>query len=349
MAVSMRQVGSSERWRGALTALALIGSSVLLTLAIAEAAMRFAYRHITTTADNYSYFARRWYDAHAAEISAAGFREREYSPHAAAGVVRIAVIGDSFTFGSGIELNQRLTNRLEAELNRRGGRFEVLNFGKPGHETEHEIETLRQVLDEAHPDFVLVQWFVNDVEGRNKQRPQPLPLLPSIRVDYFLKRHSALYFFLNKGWVQLQVSQGWVKSKDDYMKERFGDPHSPASEAGTRAFKELLLMPRAAGIGVGAFLYPPLDGIDGDPKRFSNGFIIDRTLATCREINVRCVDLRPDLMRLQPLEKRWANELDHHPSGETNRVATQAVLRAFEQDWLALALNRARSCSSNPA
>lgn len=96
-------------------------------------------------------------------------------------------------------------------------------------------------------------------------------------------------------------------------------------------------MPRAAGIGVGAFLYPKLDGIEGDPKGFSNGFIIDRTLATCREINVRCVNLRPNLARLQPLERRWANELDHHPSGETNRVAAQAVLRAFEQEWLALA------------
>jgi hypothetical protein len=53
-------------------------------------------------------------------------------------------------------------------------------------------------------------------------------------------------------------------------------------------------MPRAAGIGVGAFLYPKLDGIEGDPKGFSNRFIIDRTLATCREINVRCVHLRPD-------------------------------------------------------
>lgn len=92
------------------------------------------------------------------------------------------------------------------------------------------------------------------------------------------------------------------------QKEWFGDPHSPANEAGTRTFKELLLMPRAAAIGVGAFLYPKLDEIERDPKGFSNGFIIDRTLATCREINVRCVDLRPDSLE----------------TGRTNSITTPA-------------------------
>ena len=163
---------SVRSWRGALLACTLIAVSLGIALALSEAVTRLAYRHITTTDDNSSHFARRWRDAHEGELDARGFRTRAYSEFSAPGVTRIAVIGDSFTFGSGIEIGDRLTNRIEAQLNARGKQpFEVLNFGKTGQETEDEIETLRTVLERAHPDFVLIQWFVTTSKaGRSNDR-----------------------------------------------------------------------------------------------------------------------------------------------------------------------------------
>jgi hypothetical protein len=77
--------------------------------------------------------------------------------------------------------------------------------------------------------------------------------------------------------------------------------------------------------------------VDGDPLRFSEAYLIDRALDSCGRVRVRCLDLRPSLGQLQPPQKRWVNMFDHHPNGEANRVAAQAVLEAFEQEWLALA------------
>jgi hypothetical protein len=327
-------------WRGALQACALIAVSTGLSLAAAEAVTRLVYRHVTTTDDNYSYFARRWRDAHTGELDSDGFRTQPYAEFPAPGVTRIAVIGDSFTFGSGIEAADRLTNRIEAHLNARGKRrFEVLNFGKTGQETEDEIETMRTVLARAHPDVVLIQWFVNDVESRPKQRPQAWPLLPSARVDYFLKARSALYFLLNRSWVQIQIRGGWVQSYEDYMRERFTDPSAAASIDAKRKFEALMTLPRAARVGVGAFFYPQLEAVGGDLGHFPNEFLLERMLATCRGLGVHCVDLRGPLTALQPQE-RWVNQFDHHPGAEANRVAAAAVLAEFEQEWLAIAAAR---------
>lgn len=59
-------------------------------------------------------------------------RMAEISPAPAAGVTRLVAIGDSVTFGWGVEVNDSLPALLEAELNRRGHKVEVLNAGVPG-------------------------------------------------------------------------------------------------------------------------------------------------------------------------------------------------------------------------
>jgi hypothetical protein len=62
-----------------------------------------------------------------------GFRERDFQLEKPANVYRITVIGDSLTFGNGIEEQDRVSNlleqRLNADQNRGNVDYEVLNFG----------------------------------------------------------------------------------------------------------------------------------------------------------------------------------------------------------------------------
>src|SRR5258706_9667952 len=74
-------------------------------------------------------------------ISAAGFRDREWTKEKPKGTTRIAVLGDSFVFGSGVDADARMTNLLEARL---GGPTEVLNFGVPGYGTDQEWLLLKR-------------------------------------------------------------------------------------------------------------------------------------------------------------------------------------------------------------
>jgi lysophospholipase L1-like esterase len=74
------------------------------------------------------------------------------------------VIGDSVTFGSGVALGERFSDRLEVLLGERLGReVEVLNFGVGGYDTLQEVATLEDVGLRFQPDLVIVGYCVNDL------------------------------------------------------------------------------------------------------------------------------------------------------------------------------------------
>lgn len=92
-----------------------------------------------------------------------GFRDREHSVLKPEGVFRILVLGDSITQGLGVRDDAEVfTAVLERELEASPGRFEVLNFGVSGYNTQQEVETLRQKGLVYAPDLVVLAYCSND-------------------------------------------------------------------------------------------------------------------------------------------------------------------------------------------
>ena len=159
--------------------LILLGISVSIALLIAEFVIRVAFRDVSTTSDNSSYFAQRWYSLHPPALNEWGFREGDVSRFKSPGTYRIAIIGDSYTYGQGILVDGRFSNLLQYELNKSNGRYEVRNFGRPGAETDDHLQILNEVVLDLSPDFVLLQWSVNDVEISHSRRAVMIRLVPS--------------------------------------------------------------------------------------------------------------------------------------------------------------------------
>jgi lysophospholipase L1-like esterase len=99
-----------------------------------------------------------------------GFREREFAVPKPAEVCRIMVLGDSFTWGKGVWVEERYTNLTETYLNEAypDRTFEVLSFGFPGSPTTRERDALRDYKDETDPDLIVVGFVINDPQTKSQ-------------------------------------------------------------------------------------------------------------------------------------------------------------------------------------
>ena len=93
-----------------------------------------------------------------------GFRDRDIELAKPEGVARVAVLGDSYTFGHGVALEDTIPRRLEDAIAQLQGSLpvEVLNLGISGYNTELQVDLLRSRGLVFEPDLVLVLYYVND-------------------------------------------------------------------------------------------------------------------------------------------------------------------------------------------
>jgi lysophospholipase L1-like esterase len=92
-----------------------------------------------------------------------GFRSNPLTARRA-GIRRMVVVGDSWTFGPAVPLEAVFSQRLEALLNRDGTHWEVFNLAMPGWNTANELSALHVFLDKLDPDVVVICPTSNDID-----------------------------------------------------------------------------------------------------------------------------------------------------------------------------------------
>lgn len=301
-----------------------------------EVAARLVFADVKTTADNSSYFAARWRASHVRLHNHLGFREREFDPVPVPGAYRIAVVGDSFTWGQGLDAPDRLTNRLERALRHEGVAAEVLNFGQPGANLQRNLENLETALDSARPDFVLLQWFENDMMDPPAHPPRDARL--GWKLHPYLNRYSALYFLANNAFQRWLIYPGYLPRYGRYVIENFKEPDGLLVDVMHRRLLAIFELARSREVPLAAVLWPYVDSLS-DYTTFS--FLMDQTLATCQSKNVRCIDLRPVLRQGVEAGDLVVDEFDGHPNALANALAAEAVLDALGPEWRAAAAAKA--------
>lgn len=93
-------------------------------------------------------------------INSLGLRDREYPPDPPAGAVRLLFMGDSFTEGFGVELDDTFVKGIERRLNasppRPGGRYEAVNMGVASFSPLLEYLFLRELLPRLRGHLLLL-------------------------------------------------------------------------------------------------------------------------------------------------------------------------------------------------
>jgi lysophospholipase L1-like esterase len=292
----------------------------------AEYAARFAFRHAHSSGNAGDFIAAQG-GGPAIVLNRLGFREREIppkNPHR----YRVVVVGDSFTWGQGIEVSRRFSNLLEGFL---GPRYEILNFGRPGNDMPEHLEVLEEALTVA-PDFVLLQLYINDFETRQMQRPRPYPLLPS-EADHDLERSSVLYDLMNRQWASVQATLGVVDSYPEYMARNLRDPDSPNSRLAFGMLRQFFERCRQARVACGAVLFPAPDAMGPNGSHYPFGYLHERVQATCASEQVHCLDLVPAFSTIPDPRSMWVSPFDAHPNAMANQRASREILQQFAPLW----------------
>jgi hypothetical protein len=305
----------------------LAGVVTLATLSALEFAARWMLSDIGTTGHRTTYLSQRWYAANPPRVNRVNFREREFTQSAAPGVLRIALVGDSFTYAPGIMEVERISNRLEAGLNSsRGDKFEVLNFGQSGANYEEHEVNLRLALEMAKPHYVLLQWYLNDLDDPTDPRPRPYQL--GSFFHYQLSAVSVLYYLAAQVFVDAQIKLGVIDVDSYYA--RFLDPTDPVARRADARFRRVLDVARDANVPIAVYLWPELTRpLDTSP----NDALIDQLLKTCLVEKIECVDLRPALRSERKHERLIVNRFDTHGSAEANAMAADLLLVRFGDQW----------------
>lgn len=99
------------------------------------------------------------YDVH---INKLGLRDGDIGPKRP-DVYRIAAIGDSFTYGWGVDIAQSWPKVLEQLLRASGRQIEVINCGKPGAGPPFYADLAERAIPVLQPDLVIVAPLQDDI------------------------------------------------------------------------------------------------------------------------------------------------------------------------------------------
>jgi hypothetical protein len=309
-----------SRWRGRHPQRVALAISLGFVLLLGEGLARIwsvtwpATQGFPTASD------QLWLRRHV-ETNREGFRDREHELAKPSGTRRVVVIGDSYTFGVGIERPEdRLSDLLAASVGGPDlGRVEVLNAGLPYSHTLQHIEFLERTLAYA-PDLVLLLYVFNDIEYlQSGTRPTAVTGSPASIVDRLnpmraLFKNSYLYqqLYLRFRHLYWRFSPGAVLPPDPYESPEVLSRH-------LLDLARFVDVARSAGAAARIVPFNLKVLLPGDRERIEA--FIQRMLAADLPVWPAA-----DAFQGAAYDELIVNAMDHHPNERANRALAAALL-----------------------
>ena len=272
-------------------------------------------------------------------INSLGFRDRELTAAKVPGEYRILCLGDSFTFGTGVPLEDAWPRLLEGVLTERRAAFTTANLGIYSLNVLQQEAWLRRVLAERQVEADHVLWclYINDASGPGFTAEEQVlspeahwiqrlgltsgvwergtEATPAMKRTMAVRRVSALadflayrlYGALHSAATMRGYLDNWSESGEDLQKVR-------------ASLERVAALCRNRGLRLSVCMYPSLIGSfdENHPYAAAHEALADMAA----ELELEYFDLRAPLAGLRP-DGLWAHLHDQHP----NRAANERVAR----------------------
>jgi hypothetical protein len=254
-------------------------------------------------------------------LNAWGFRGPEVAERPDPGVMRVAVVGDSETFGAALPEEKTLTGCVQAALDAAdpARRHEVLNLGVPGYNTVQELQVVRTRVPGLHPHAVVLYYVLNDAEltpravllHRGPVRSSHLGLLAA---------------YVRKSW---PADPAALRGQMD-IASYYRHLHEPERfEVTRRLIQEMADALGERGVRFVLVIAPEIYDVPGFNKRYPYREIHQR-LAALASPGLEVVDPLDRLAAAGQRPRRfWVNEGDPHKNEQANRIIAGAVAEAL--------------------
>lgn len=147
------------------------------------------------------------------------YRGKHYQKKKKKGVYRIAVIGDSFTMGSGVGEDETYVRRTEERLNSKiNDAIEVINFGVAGYNLPEYDEVLKNVITQYQPDQIVIGFCGDNDHYKNGVDYQLNERIVKEEQDVYF--HSFLKKILKRSLTKKQ-SQVYKEYQKNHINEYF--------------------------------------------------------------------------------------------------------------------------------
>ncbi len=231
--------------------------------------------------------------------------------------LRVVTLGDSYTFGWGVNDEQTYPAQL-AERLREGLGFQdvqVLNAGVPGFNTMQEASYLASRWDELRPDLVVLGFVMNDAEP-----PRIAPRDPRERFG-----EASLWLLeellLRSGW-----TDGWLTSRAQRQRAyplQF-EPGAPEGTVCRRSLGEIAARCEEHSVPLLLFILPDMTVLPKTPGatyRFEGVHTVVRGWG--EELGLPTVDLLPLFAAVDPVAMQVPG--DGHPSALALEIFAEAM------------------------
>jgi len=261
-------------------------------------------------------------------INSDGFRGEEYTPEPLEGTRRIAVMGDSETFGFTMIEEKTLPGNLQLILNSESGkRYEVLNFGVPGYNTIQESRVLEEKVFKYNPAIVILYYNFNDpiISPRSmliRKTAFHRSYLVSF-VDWAISRHNTSNE-IEKHYDKI-IKQGSTEA--DSMVDFYLNLHNGANFKTTKSLVQKMgRVSKSHGCRFILVIAPELYDFD-DFKKYPY-YPVHSILKELASTEIEVLDPLPDVIAIgKKPGDLWVAYNDSHKNEEAQTAVAKAIAR----------------------
>jgi len=252
------------------------------------------------------------------------------------------VIGDSFTFGKGVNLEDTYSKQLERILHHANINCEVINCGVMSYQMWHHFKVLKRKVLPYQPDVVILGLFLDDISksipphedsddwnGCNSYEKDASGVTCHSYLWNFLRNSNRLFeakyryrrVRYLKDIEERKKACGPADPTNIWYKIMYGKMEKRIYAEFAEILQKFVLTSKAAGSHVLIVMIPDASQLHEPDRQAVNRFVEQ----TCIRIGVPFIDVTPRFEKESNLKPLYLFPSDAHTSAKGHRLIAQSI------------------------